>query len=597
MAVIAKRERSYRIGRFRWRYGIAPLAVLVALCAVALGVNAAFADRALPWVTVGGVDVGGATAGEIRDRLDREAARPWAGARVTLVGSDGTTWTTTNAALAIEPDLDRAVSDALAFGHRGSVAQRLLDWSAALRAEASVPFAMRSTGGSTDAWVSTVAGAIDRAPVDGAIAVTFRGVEVTPAVIGRTMDRSALRAALLAPQALTDRTIEAPIRSSYPSVDASGMRDAERAAKAATTALQLRAGDRDVSEDAAGLATLLVIEKRVAGPGELDTIPDGAVAPATRYVYQVTLDRARIASWVAGVAKILDHPAKNATYAVQPDGSLAVVPAVGGVKIDQAQLVADALAQLLVSVRAPRTLEPTIVADTPTFTTEQATQLVGKMTQVATFTTTYPASASRHANITTGAMQFNDLVIAPGETFSFWDRLGPVTVDRGYAYAGAIIDNRSDENVIGGGLCQVSTTLFNAVARAGLDVLERHAHGYYIDRYPMGFDAAVFEPGVDFRWRNDTPYPVLIRAYPAATSLRFDLVSVPTGRRVVIGDAVQWALTNPAPDQPADPAYPPGAMTQGRTVSRSWTVWDGGTVLHDQTFISYYVPVWGGPAR
>jgi len=204
------------------------------------------------------------------------------------------------------------------------------------------------------------------------------------------------------------------------------------------------------------------------------------------------------------------------------------------VKIDQEQLVADTLAQLLVRVRAPRLIEAVFVKDVPLFTTEQATQLAGRMTPVASFTTTYPPSASRHANITTGALQFNDLVIGPGETFSFWDRLGPVTVDRGYAYAGAIINNKSDENVIGGGLCQVSTTLFNAVARAGYDVLERHAHGYYIDRYPLGFDAAVFEPGVDFRWKNDTQYPVLIKAYPYATALRFDLISVPTGRRVVI---------------------------------------------------------------
>ena len=65
----------------------------------------------------------------------------------------------------------------------------------------------------------------------------------------------------------------------------------------------------------------------------------------------------------------------------------------------------------------------------------------------------------------------------------------------------------------------------------------------------------------------------------------------------MIGDAVQWDLVSPAPDQPADPAYPPGAVVQGRSVTRSWTVWQGDTVVHDQTFFSYYVPVWGGPAR
>ena len=79
-------------------------------------------------------------------------------------------------------------------------------------------------------------------------------------------------------------------------------------------------------------------------------------------------------------------------------------------------------------------------------------------------------------------MQFDGVVILPGQTFSFWELLGPVTVERGYAFAGAIINNRSDENVIGGGLCQVSTTMFNAIAKLGYEIVERHAHGYLIDR-------------------------------------------------------------------------------------------------------------------
>jgi vancomycin resistance protein YoaR len=380
-------------------------------------------------------------------------------------------------------------------------------------------------------------------------------------------------------------------------VDRSGIRDAAAKAIAATTALTIVAGDRTTTEDAAGLATLLVIEKTSATPDELDAIPAGASAPAARYIYRVRFDDVRIAEWVSRLAALLDHPAKNATYAVQPDGTLLVVPAIDGVKIDQQELVADVRAQLFTRVRAPREIVPVSVVDTPVLTTELATQYAPQMTQVATFTTTYPADAARHANITTGAMQFNDLVLAPGQSFSFWDLLGPVTVDRGYSFAGAIIDGRSDENVIGGGLCQVSTTLFNAVARAGFEIVERHAHGYYIDRYPIGFDAAVFEPGVDFKWKNDTQYPVLIEAYPYAAALRFDLISVPTGRRVEIGAPYEYNFTSPAPDQPADPAYLPGGVTVGRDVLRSWTVWQGDTVVHEETFFSHYVPVWGGPAR
>jgi vancomycin resistance protein YoaR len=595
VAVIAKAADRHRAGS-QWSRALSPLIAVAALCAVALAIDVGFADRALPRVTVAGVDVGALRAPELRDRLLAEAARPWSAARVTVQGPDGLIWSTTNADLAIAPDVDRAVADALAYGHTGSLTGRLVAWANALRGHAAVAFAMGADGAAADRWIGAVAESLDRRASDGAIVATYHGIEVTQAVIGRATDRVALRRALLAPGTLGDRTIALQVHETYPSVDPSGIRDAVAKAVAATTAVRIVAGDRAATEDAAGLATLLVIDRTVAAPGELDAIPSGAAAPATRYLYRTRLDEAAVVQWVSRLAAVLDHSAKNATYAVQPDGSLTIVPSSDGVKIDQAALVTAVLNRLFTAVPAPREITPTFVADPAAFTTDQAREYASQMTPVATFTTTYPANAARHANITTGAMQFNDLVLAPGESFSFWKLLGPVTVARGYAFAGAIIDNKSDENVIGGGLCQVSTTLFNAVARAGFAILERHAHGYYIDRYPLGFDAAVFDPGVDYRWKNDTQYPVLIKAYPYAAALRFDLVSVPTGRRVLIGDATQWNLKDPAPDQPADPAYPPGAVVQGRDVARTWTVWQGDTVLHQETFGSHYVPVWGGPA-
>jgi len=597
VTVSAKEVRTFTADRTAWRYVLVPLLAVAALAAFAFGVDAAFADRALPRLTVGGVEVGTLPAAELRDRLVQEAARPWAAARVVVEGPDALEWTTTNQALAIAPDVDLAVSQALAYGHTGTAAQRLVAWIDALQGRAAVPFAMRADGAAIDEWVRTIASSVDRPASDGAIVPTLLGIDVTQAVIGRTVDSAALRRALLASGTLGDREIALQLHETYPAVDRSGIRDAAAKAIAATTALTIVAGDRSMGEDAAGLATLLVIEKTLATSDELDAIPADASAPAARYIYRVRFDDAAVAGWVSRLAALLDHPAKNATYAVQPDGTLVVVPAVDGVKIDQQQLVADVKAQLFTRVSAPREIVPVAVVDTPVLTTEMATRYAPQMTQVATFTTTYPADAARHTNITTGAMQFNDLVLAPGQSFSFWDLLGPVSVDRGYAFAGAIIEGKSDENVIGGGLCQVSTTLFNAVARAGFEIDERHAHGYYIDRYPLGFDAAVFEPGVDFKWKNDTEYPVLIKAYPYAAALRFDLISVPNGRRVEIGAPYEYNLKSPAPDQPADPAYLPGGVTLGRDVSRTWTVWQGDTVIHQETFQSHYVPVWGGPAR
>jgi len=244
---------------------------------------------------------------------------------------------------------------------------------------------------------------------------------------------------------------------------------------------------------------------------------------------------------------------------------------------------------------ATRDLAAPAAVDTSAFTTEQAKALLPNLVRASTFTTYYPPSASRHANISTGASQFDGVVILPGQTFSFWELLGPVTVERGYAYAGAIINNRSDENVIGGGLCQVSTTIFNAVAAQGYEIVERHAHGYYIDRYPIGYDAAVFEPGVDFKWRNDTANPVFIYSWSDWTSLTIDVWGIPTGRTVAVSAATQKNFVQPAADQPADPAFPKGVTVAGRDVFKTRTVYENGKVLHQDFFASHYAPVWGGP--
>ena len=128
--------------------------------------------------------------------------------------------------------------------------------------------------------------------------------------------------------------------------------------------------------------------------------------------------------------------------------------------------------------------------------------------------------------------------LAPGETFSFWGSIGPVTVERGYHYGGVIIGGRSVAGgAIGGGICSTSTTIFNAALRAGLEMGARANHYYYIDRYPDGLDATVYMDDnftQDMTFRNDTDHPIVIRGIGGGGFVTFEIWSVPTGRTVVI---------------------------------------------------------------
>jgi vancomycin resistance protein YoaR len=595
MAVFARSGEQTRSSRRGvWVLAVAPIAAIALAVGGAYAADAAYAQRALPGMTVGGVDIGSLEPSSIRERLASELAAPWASSAVVL--ADGPrTWATTNAALGIAPNIDAAVNAAVAYGKSGSVIDRLGAWIDAVRGKANVPFAMRAQGDALDSWVAAAARDIDRPSVSGALRLGPTGLEATQPVLGREVDRAGTVAALLSADSLGDRQVDLRVRTSYPAVDASGFDEAYARAAAAVTPVTVHVEDRTFTENPTYLASLLAIDRVVAKPGELPAIPQDAIAPAVRYRYEVSLVNERVAAWVAALGVVLDHPGKSAKFSLNAERVPSIIPSESGVKIDQEKLRAMVLDELVRPAVGTRELAAPAAVDTSAFTTEQAKALLPNLVRTSTFTTYYPPSPSRHANISTGASQFDGIVILPGQTFSFWELLGPVTTERGYAYAGAIINNRSDENVIGGGLCQVSTTIFNAVAAQGYEIVERHAHGYYIDRYPIGYDAAVFDPGVDFKWRNDTANPVFIWSWSDWTSLTIDVWGIPTGRTVVVSAATQKNFVQPAPDQPADPAFPRGVTVAGRDVFKTRTVYENGSVLHQDFFGSHYAPVWGGP--
>ena len=596
MAVFARsgeQERMSRRGVFM--LAIAPIAVMALAVGTAFAANAVYAQRALPGMTVGGVDISSLEASAIRERLGAELAAPWAASKVALVDASRT-WETTNAALGIAPNVDAAVKAAVAYGKSGSLLDRLGAWIDAVRGQANVPFAMQAQGDALDRWVAAAARDTDRASVSGELRTGPSGLEVTQPALGREVDRAGTVAALLSADSLGDREVTLRVRASYPAVDASGFDEAYARAAAAVTPVTVTVEDRTFTENATYLSSLLAIDRVLAKPGELPAIRQDAIAPAVRYRYQVSLVNERVASWAMALGVVLDHPGRSAKFALSAERVPSIIPSESGVKVDQEKLRAMALDELVRPVSgATRELAAPAAVDAPKFTTEQAKALLPNIVMTSTFTTYYPPSPDRHANISTGAGQFDGVVILPGQTFSFWELLGPVTLARGYALSGAIINNRSEDNVIGGGLCQVSTTIFNAVAAQGYDIVERHAHGYYIDRYPIGYDAAVFEPGVDFKWRNDTANPVFLWSWSDWTSITIDVWGIPTGRTVALTAPLQMNFVQPAADQPADPHFPKGLTVAGRDVFRTRTVYENGKVLHQDFFTSHYAPVWGGP--
>jgi vancomycin resistance protein YoaR len=211
------------------------------------------------------------------------------------------------------------------------------------------------------------------------------------------------------------------------------------------------------------------------------------------------------------------------------------------------------------------------------------------------------SSATRNVNINKGASIVNRVLVGPGDTFSFIKSLGEVSTAAGYTQAYIIREGKTELDV-GGGICQVSTTLFRAMLNAGLNITERQAHAYRVSYYEEdskpGFDATVFIPSPDLKFINDTGHYVLIQSVLDMTNKRltYNIYGTSDGRKVVIDNYRQWDATPAPPDVWIDdPTLPAGKVVQdehsipGLKTAFDWTVTakDGHTI-YQKTFQSNF---------
>jgi vancomycin resistance protein YoaR len=191
------------------------------------------------------------------------------------------------------------------------------------------------------------------------------------------------------------------------------------------------------------------------------------------------------------------------------DGAPRVIPAKPGVTYRPADVERTFLA-LVVRPGGQREERIEAVAAQADFTTADARAL--KITeQVSSFTTYYPHADYRNVNIGRAAELVDGTILEPGEVFSLNGIVGERTVENGFT-EGYVISNGILVQDLGGGVSQMATTTFNAMFFAGLEDVEHKPHSFYIDRYPVGREATVAWGSVDLRFRNDTPYGVLVTA-------------------------------------------------------------------------------------
>jgi len=550
---------------------IAALAALAAVAGVLLGL--AFAgspERIAAGVRVAGVNVGGLTAGQAAAKLEARA-RSLSG-RPVVFTAGGRTWRLRPANLGVEVDWDAAVKLALRHGN-GFAPFRGLRRIGVRVFGADVSPPTRVWERALDYELLRMSRALNRPHRDAAIVLRGLRPVVVGARTGRVLDRAAAGTTIVHALAGFRRgEVALPLRLDPPRVTTSDLAGAAAQVRTALSGpIRMELGPGSWWLPRRQLASLLALPHdgsktlAIGGPG------------AKRYL--------------ARVARGIDHAARDATFRVFESGRVAVVPARRGrvvaVRPTERRILAAALSP------ATRTARVVVTSQPAHRTTAQA-RAMGVTTRISRYETIYGGDPNRIHNVQLVARLIDGKLIAPGATLSFNRATGERTADKGFLEAPVIINGEVTTG-LGGGVCQVSTTVFNAAYEAGLNITARTNHALYISHYPQGRDATVDYPGVDLRFVNDTRHWLLLRTFVGSSSLVVDLYGAPLHRRVV-SETRPLVETGPPPTKSIpDPRYYQGVtlVDESGEPSRSTSVrrrvyTASGRLLYDNTWYSSY---------
>ena len=567
---------------------------LVSLLLIAglLALQIAVQDRIVPGVRVGGLDVGGLTRAEAATAL-ADRFQDLTETRYTFRDGERS-WTAMAAELGLSVPVDELVKRAFSIG-RGDESRRSLReqadaWFEGVDIRAKLKFDQSVAR----AYLQRLATEIHVERRDATLQIDGTKVRKQEGVRGRALDIEAALAALSSALRSQggEREIALVIHERPPrqwNVDeALGLIGA-----ALSTPLRLVGTDR-----AGALLTPWIISEDLI----LDALEVSLRLDGDARRYEVDLDLSALERYLATLSPALSIPPVDGLFDFDPaSGRLsAISPSSAGRKLN----IEETIRRLEAAVFDPLNRRVAMVFEpvAPRFHEGLSAAELG-ITELVSEATTYfwGSWPNRRHNIALGAGKLNGIIIAPGEEFSFNQHLGDITPEAGYL-DGSVILGGATVTGIGGGICQVSTTMFRAAYSGGYAITERNSHGYRVGYYEYagagpGLDAAIWQPEIDLRFQNNTPHHALIESsyLGAQDALQFRIYSTRHWTTVVESPVIRDIA--PAPEAKyveAEDLYS-GQTRQIDYAADGADVWvyrnvydsAGNLVTRDQTYTRY----------
>lgn len=590
----SRRRRRGIVGLLEWLLVLCSIGVIVAAVgAMALiMIERDFALRLYPNLSVRGVTLGGMRVNAAEQALLRAHHSFLTNPIAIQYGTQS--WRPSAAELGLNLDLTEALNTAYSFGRGDTRVENLRTAAAIWEQGVDLPVTLTIDQTVMQAYLQQIAAEVDTPPQSADLRLDGPNIRVTPerwgtqVLVDDMLAEMTAAAQSLTPQTITLRTraLEPPIRTA--------------AVMPVVAELEtLLAGPIVLSSTQAGCARSCRWEWSTTQIADWISLERTGPHPE-RPLYTVNVDQNAIRSALLPIAGTVRQEGTLPRVAWNNGALQITTPGENGLGLDANATMTRISAALAGDERA---IDLPLSAIPPPVT-ESNLAALGIIGQVGVGVSSFANSEEyRITNIRAGARQMNGLLIPPGGTFSFNDNLGPVTAERGFAEGYAIINNRTQKEW-GGGLCQVSTTVFRAAFWGGLPITERHEHSFRIGWYeelgePPGLDAAIFTGVYDLRFVNDSPNWMLMESYVDLERQRLSiaLYGTPTNRDVAM--SYEILERTPAPTEPVyvdDPEAPRGSLRQSDTargglrVNVYRTIRQGGVVMGQDTFYTEFQP-------
>ena len=554
--------------------GVVFTVAIVIVVIIVVAYQLAYGTMILPRVIVSGVEISNLTKDDAKKRLEIEFINK---PNLVQVFYREQVLTETTA-LSKSYDFGWAAEQAWGLGRSGNLLTKIKERVSIFFKPRTIGLPINYDNDALDGIVSKVVARINQEGVAAKIVVNSAGeIRIEPGSDGLMVDEENVRRTIVAALVLPGRhNVEIPTKVESMAVDSARIDESLAIANRwKNKTMRIFRNDYNYSLSTEAIFKLIGLTGEVINAEEIELIL-GEIKPN------------------------VEVEARNAIFNIDENKVVEFSPEIFGVKIDEVKF-REKLARVVARSETNELEIPVIVTE-PKIRAGDINNL-GIKTLIGVGTSLFHNSIpNRIHNLTLASARLNGAIVAPGETFSLGNQIGDVSRATGYREAYVISQGRT---VLGdgGGVCQVSTTLFRAALNAGLPIVERKAHSYRVHYYEEdlgpGFDATVFLPSADLKFVNDTANHILIQTKvdPKTFSMKYEIYGTNDGRVATVSAAKIYSQSAPLPTiYQDDPTLPSGTKKQvdwsawGAKVSFDYKVIRGNEILQDRTFFSTYQP-------